>query len=41
MIDREFVRALMLWVWVGAALAAYLYQYLDMVVPIMRAFGLS
>ena len=30
-----------LWLWVGTAAAAYLYQFLDLIGPIARVLGLA
>ncbi len=35
MTNREKPIAVFLWVWVGLALAAYLYQFRDMIGPVL------
>ena len=37
--DRENLLAVLLWLWVALSLGAYLFQYRDMVDPVLRVMG--
>lgn len=39
MMDREKLTAVLLWLWLGAAFSAYLFQYRDMIDPLLRLLG--
>jgi hypothetical protein len=38
---RRGLVALLLWLWVGAALAAYLFAFRSLLIPILKVLGLA
>lgn len=41
MMRQENLTAILLWLWLGAAFSAYLFQYRDMIDPLLRLLGLA
>lgn len=41
MTDSDILLAVFLWLWVVGSLGAFLFQFIDMIVPVLRLLGLG